>query len=57
MNYTTKLIRTTIVTVSLKTLLKGQLRFMYEKGAVAVEVSGEGKELYDVHENEKGPLP
>lgn len=47
-----KLIRITTVPVSLKTLLKGQHRFMSENGYDVVGVSSEGKALHDVHENE-----
>lgn len=47
-----KLIRITTVPVSLKTLLKGQHRFMSENGYEVIGVSNEGKELHDVHENE-----
>ena len=47
-----QLIRITTVPVSLKTLLKGQHRFMSENGYDVVGVSSEGKALHDVHENE-----
>lgn len=48
----TKLIRITTVPVSLKTLLKGQHRFMSENGYEVVGVSSVGKELHEVHETE-----
>ena len=48
-----KLIRITTVPASLKTLLKGQHRFMSENGYEVVGVSSEGKELYEVLENER----
>lgn len=47
-----KLIRITTVPISLKTLLKGQHRFMSENGYEVVGVSSEGKALNEVHENE-----
>ena len=52
MSYTAKLIRITTVPVSLKTLLKGQHRFMSENGYEVVGVSSEGKALNEVQENE-----
>ncbi|MDD3970962.1 MAG: glycosyltransferase family 4 protein [Clostridia bacterium] len=48
----TKLIRITTISGSLKTLLKGQHRFMSENGYEVVGVSSEGKALNEVHENE-----
>lgn len=48
----TKLIRVTTVPISLKTLLKGQHRFMTEKGFEVVGVASQGKELQDVEEEE-----
>lgn len=47
-----KLIRITTVPVSLKTLLKGQHRFMSKNGYEVIGVSSEGKELHEVVENE-----
>jgi len=47
-----KLIRITTVPLSLKVLLKGQLRFMASNGFDVKGVSSEGKELREVHENE-----
>ena len=47
-----KLIRITTVPISLKTLLKGQHRFMTEKGFEVVGVASQGKELQDVEEEE-----
>lgn len=47
-----KLIRITTVPVSLKTLLKGQLRFMKEKGFEVIGVSSSGEALQEVEENE-----
>lgn len=47
-----KLIRVTTVPLSLKTLLKGQLRFMNENGFEVLGVSSPGKDLKDVEENE-----
>lgn len=47
-----KLIRITTVPGSLKTLLKGQHRFMSENGYEVIGVSSEGKSLQDVHEIE-----
>ncbi|SDH45437.1 glycosyltransferase family 4 protein [Myroides phaeus] len=48
-----KIIRITTVPISLKTLLKGQHKFMSEKGFNVVGVSSEGKELNDVHNEER----
>ena len=45
----TKIIRITTVPVSLKTLLKGQLRFMSENGFEVIGVSSSGKELEEVN--------
>ena len=47
-----KLIRITTVPVSLKTLLKGQSRFMCENGFEVIGVSSNGEELLDVHTDE-----
>ncbi|MDX9789400.1 MAG: glycosyltransferase family 4 protein [Candidatus Kapabacteria bacterium] len=47
-----KLIRITTVPVSLKTLLKGQHRFMSENGFEVVGVSSPGQELEDVKNDE-----
>ncbi len=47
-----KLIRITTVPLSLKVLLKGQLRFMASNGFDVKGVSSEGKELQKVVENE-----
>ncbi|MEK6449959.1 glycosyltransferase family 4 protein [Myroides sp. C2723] len=46
------LIRITTVPISLKTLLKGQHKFMFEKGFNVLGVSSCGKELDDVHKDE-----
>ena len=47
-----KLIRITTVPLSLKVLLKGQLRFMASNGFDVKGVSSEGEELREVYENE-----
>lgn len=47
-----KLLRITTVPISLKTLLKGQHRFMSKKGFEVIGVSSCGKELQDVEQNE-----
>ncbi|WP_345031597.1 glycosyltransferase family 4 protein [Ravibacter arvi] len=47
-----KLIRITTVPVSLKTLLKGQLRFMHENAFEVVGVSSPGIELQEAAQNE-----
>ena len=47
-----KLIRITTVPVSLKTLLRGQHRFMLEQGFEVTGVSSEGPELHDVAQQE-----
>ena len=47
-----KLIRITTVPLSLKVLLKGQLRFMASNGFDVKGVSSEGEELKEVRENE-----
>ena len=47
-----KLIRITTVPLSLRVLLKGQLRFMASNGFDVKGVSSEGEELREVHENE-----
>ena len=49
----TKIIRITTVPVSLKTLLKGQLRFMSEHGFEVIGVSSKGDDLIEV-ENREG---
>lgn len=49
---TSKLIRITTVPISLKTLLKGQHRFMTQQGFDVLGVSSSGKELEDVAQNE-----
>lgn len=47
-----KLIRLSTIPISLKTLLKGQHRFMSQNGFEVVGVSSEGKELQDVQKDE-----
>src|SRR5690606_28157874 len=47
-----KLIRITTVPVSLKTLLKGQHRFMSENGFEVIGVSSNGEQLYEVEKEE-----
>lgn len=47
-----KLIRITTVPISLKTLLKGQHRFMSENGFEVIGVSSSGKDLQDVEQHE-----
>lgn len=47
-----KLVRITTVPISLKLLLKGQLRFMNENGFEVIGVSSSGKELDEVSKNE-----
>lgn len=47
-----KLLRITTVPVSLKTLLRGQLKFMSTKGFEVVGVSSEGTELQEVNQTE-----
>lgn len=47
-----KLIRITTVPVSLKTLLKGQHRFMSENGFEVIGVSSNGEQLYEVKNEE-----
>lgn len=47
-----KLIRITTVPVSLKTLLKGQHRFMTQQGFDVLGVSSSGEELQDVEQHE-----
>src|SRR5690554_6268775 len=49
----TKLLRITTVPLSLKVLLKGQHRFMSEKGFEVVGVSNDGEQLHEV-KNEEG---
>jgi len=51
-----KIIRITTVPVSLKTLLKGQHRFMSSNGFKVIGVSSEGNELHEVHEQEGIPV-
>lgn len=48
----TKLLRITTVPISLKTLLKGQHRFMTERSFEVIGVSSEGEELNDVQKEE-----
>lgn len=48
----TKLLRITTIPVSLKTLLKGQHRFMTQQGFDVLGVSSSGKELEDVAQDE-----
>jgi glycosyltransferase involved in cell wall biosynthesis len=50
-----KLIRVTTVPMSLKVLLKGQMKFMSDAGFDVIMVSADGKELKDVLEYEKCP--
>lgn len=47
-----KLIRITTVPISLKLLLKGQLRFMSENGFEVIGVSSNGEQLYEVKNEE-----
>lgn len=47
-----KLIRITTVPISLKLLLKGQLRFMQEHGFEVIGISSNEPELQDVHQKE-----
>ncbi|WP_293899082.1 glycosyltransferase family 4 protein [Sphingobacterium sp. UBA5670] len=47
-----KLIRITTVPISLKVLLKGQLRFMSDSGFKVLGISSEGQELKDISEEE-----
>ena len=56
MNIQSKLLRITTVPISLKTLLKGQHRFMKEKGFEVLGVSSAGAELDDVKEYEGIPV-
>lgn len=49
---TPKILRITTVPVSLKTLLRGQHRFMSSKGFEVVGVSSQGTELQEVHQTE-----
>lgn len=51
-----KLIRITTVPISLKTLLKGQHRFMSGNGFEVVGVSSPGPELLDVQQDEGIPV-
>lgn len=48
----TKLLRITTVPISLKTLLKGQCRFMFQNGFEVIGVSSSGEELQDVEQQE-----
>lgn len=48
----TKILRVTTVPVSLKTLLKGQHRFMSSNGFEVIGVSSQGTELQEVHQTE-----
>ena len=48
----TKILRITTVPVSLKTLLRGQHRFMSSKGFEVIGVSSQGTELQEVHQTE-----
>lgn len=48
-----KLIRITTVPISLKTLLKGQLKFMSQNNYEVIGVSSPGKDLNDVGQNEE----
>lgn len=51
-----KLIRITTVPISLKTLLKGQHRFMSGNGFEVIGVSSQGSELSDVQQDEGIPV-
>ena len=51
-----KLIRITTVPISLKTLLKGQHRFMSQNGFEVIGVSSQGPELLDVQQDEGIPV-
>lgn len=51
-----KLIRITTVPISLKTLLKGQHRFMFQNGFEVIGVSSQGSELSDVQQDEGIPV-
>src|SRR5690554_1457360 len=53
MTYTTKLIRITTISGSLKILLNGQHRFMSENGYEVIGVSSQGEQLHEVKEIEK----
>ncbi|HUH52331.1 MAG TPA: glycosyltransferase family 4 protein [Flavobacterium sp.] len=48
----TKIIRITTVPISLKMLLKGQLRFMSENGFEVIGISSSGNELQEVEDEE-----
>ena len=50
---TNKILRVTTVPISLKTLLKGQHRFMSQKGFEVIGVSSAGLALEDVHQEEE----
>lgn len=50
-----KLIRVTTVPMSLKVLLRGQMKFMSNAGFDVIMISADGKELKDVIEYEKCP--
>ena len=47
-----KIIRITTVPTSLKILLKGQLKYVNQNGYKIIGVSSNGKELFEVAENE-----
>ena len=47
-----KILRITTVPISLKTLLKGQHRYMTQNGFEVIGVASTGKELYEVQETE-----
>jgi hypothetical protein len=47
-----KILRITTVPISLKTLLKGQHRYMTQNGFEVIGVASTGKELYEVQEAE-----
>ena len=51
-----KILRVTTVPISLKTLLKGQHRFMTDNGFQVIGVSSDGKELLEVHREESIPI-
>jgi len=48
-----KLIRITTVPISLKFLIKGQMRFMSKNGFLVTMISADGEEIEDVIKNEK----
>ena len=51
-----KIIRITTVPKSLKTLLKGQHKFMSENGFEVISISSGGETLQEVSENEKNKV-